>query len=309
MFEKERGLQQGLLCENELSKQGVENWLERIFGWYGDKMDCVDTQIVQSQIIINKKTAAYLYSDFTPLEIKYQKGQRPQLEKLLDTILKPGMSQKEKFFAIMKRCRDNKDSRDSKIVFDGGTEEDIIKAGKYMCNEISRVFCILCQIAGLPSRVVGVHIAGHMMNEVYIDGKWGWCDTMKGTYAYLPNGKMASWWELMQDPTILDRQTKDVWKDVRPLQEPEFPEFRKTYLAITQERTRDVYLHPLEAAAIGNYFVNDHHKYDYPFRTTYADQPRNERACFVEHQMRVKMKYPHSFWNYHCFEGKLKTIK
>lgn len=309
MFEKERGIHQGLLCENELSKQGVENWLERIFGWYGDKMDCVDTQIVQSQIIVNAKTAKYLYSEFTPLKIQYQKGSRPELEKLLASILKPDMTDKEKFLAIMRRCRDNRDAKNSKVEFDGGTEEEIIKAGKYMCNEISRVFCILCQIAGLPSRVVGVHIAGHMMNEIYLDGKWGWCDTMIGTHAYLPSGKLASWWELMQDPTIIDRQTKEVWKEVRPLQSPELPEFRKIYLGAIQERIREVYLHPLEAPGIGNYFVQDHAKYDYPFRTSFDDQPRNERACFVEHQMRVKMNYPPSYWNYHCFSGKLKTIK
>lgn len=309
MFEKERGIHQGLLCENELSKQGTENWLERIFGWYGDKMDCVDTQIVQTQIIVNAKSAKYLYSDFTPLKTQYQKGSRPELEKLLAGILKPNMTDSEKFLAIMRRCRDNRDYKDSKVEFDGGTEEEIIKAGKYMCNEISRVFCILCQIAGLPSRVVGVHIAGHMMNEVYVDGKWGWCDTMVGIRAYLPNGKMASWWELMQDPTIIDRQTKEVWKDVRPTISPELPEFRKIYLGALQERIREVYLHPLEAPGMGNYLVQDHAKYDYPFRTKHADYARNERATFAEHQMRVKMKYPHSYWNYHCFSGKLKTIK
>lgn len=309
MFKKDSGIHQGNLCENELSKQGCEFWLERVFGWYGDKMDCVDTQIIQTQVIINAKTAAYLYKNFTPTKVNYQKGSRPQLEKILSKIITPKMKAKDKFFAIMKFCRDNRDRRGANSNFDGGTEEEIIKFGKSMCNEISRVFCILCQIAGIPARVISVHIAGHMMNEAYIDGKWVWTDCMRGNYAYLANGKLANWWELMQDPSLIEKQPKAVWKDVRPHQSPELPNFHETYLASLQFRIKNIYLHPLEAAAIGNYFVKDHAKYDYPIRTEATDEVRREKAVFHENQLRLKLAYPTSYWNYHCFEGKLKTIK
>lgn len=295
MFEDKIGLNQHLLCESEDVRQGVKNWLSRVIGYYGDKFDRVDMQVIKDQIILNKTTAKYIYNDLTSLEIKYQKGSRPFLEKVLSQVITDKMSDTEKVFAIMRRCRDNRDAKQVGIEFNGGTEEDLIKGGNIMCNEISRVFAVLCQIAGLPARLIGSHISGHMMNEVYLNGKWTWFDCMMGNYFYNDDGSMASWWDLVQDPKLINRQKKSTWAETRMFHE--FPELEPYALAFRQIKLRDCYLHPKEAQCVGNYYAWDHHKYDYPWQTKTVNPAALELARYAEAELRRKLNWPMEYFN------------
>jgi len=62
--------------------------------------------------------------------------------------------------------------------FLGGTEDEVLRKGWRMCNEISRVLAFLCQIAGMPARCLFLftdpltRIDGHAMTEIFFDGKW-----------------------------------------------------------------------------------------------------------------------------------------
>jgi len=276
MFEDKMGFDQHLLWDDPDIREGILHWRNRVFGFYGEYGECVDIQVIKDQLALNEKTFEYIYSEeFTPLSLHYEPGSRPFLEKELSKIIEDDMSEKEKFIAIIRRCRDNRDAANPDLNFLGGTEEEMMKRGYTICNEVSRIFVVLCQIAGLQARLVSVHIAGHMMAEAYVDGKWAWCDPSLGNYMYLDDGRFASWWELMQDPEIVNQQDRSVWDDCRPgsgemvvgaiqLKTAEDSELRIHYLIETQARLRDCFLHPASGAAMGNYYVWDFSKYDYP---------------------------------------------
>ena len=170
MFESQRGRNQMALIDDPLTRRGCELWLERVLGFYGESGG-VDVEVIDDQIILNAKTVDYLYSEYTPLEIRYQVGSRPVLEAVVAEHVRESMSDREKALALMRRVRDNQDmGLASPGLFSGGTEEELMKRGAIMCNEVSRLYACLCQIAGLPARLHGSHISGHMMTEVYTDG-------------------------------------------------------------------------------------------------------------------------------------------
>jgi hypothetical protein len=217
------------------------------------------------------------------------------------------MDDMEKMLALMRRCRDNRDNKPDSITFLGGNEEELLKRGAIMCNEIHRVFACLCQIAGLPARLMGTHISGHMMSEIYVDNKWMWVDCMKGNYCFNDNGTPASTWDLIQDPTIIDRQTKKVWEDCRPVGLSNLPEFLEWEKALMQAKIRECYFNPKEATVIGNYFAWDVNKYTFPWRTEAADPVRLEKGRIAEAQFRDKHEWPPFYANPHLFEGSLIT--
>lgn len=291
MFDNQMGMRQHLLCDDPDTRNGVKFWLNRVLAAYG-KAPCVDVQVIAGQLTLNRTTADYIYTKFTPLTLRYKRGSRPFLEKVLAGVVRPKMSEKEKFLAILRRCRDNRDAANPKIQFFGGTEEELIKRGAIMCNEISRVFVVLCQMAGIPARLVGAHITGHMMAEAHVDGGWAWCDPMKGLRLYRNDGRLASTWDLVQDPGLADRQTAAIWKDCRPVGAPEDPAFSDLHKSHVQAYTRDCCFHPRETVVIGNYFVWDHTKYDYPWHTNVADAKRLNAARIAETTLRMRLGFP-----------------
>jgi len=84
---------------------------------------------------------------------------------------------------------------------------------------------VLAQIAGIPARYVG-HVVptdftdpkcgtGHGVCELYVEGTWMYLD-IRGKYFLTGDGRLASAWDLLQDPSICDRQSPQVraerWK-------------------------------------------------------------------------------------------------
>jgi len=307
MFDEVMGRRQGRIFDDPGTMRGCELWLERVLAYYGEAGG-VDVQIIDGQLGLCAKTARYLYSEFTPLTIKYVRGSRPLLEEAVAEAVKPGMGDREKALAIMRRCRDNRDRGLARAdLFCGGTEEELLKRGAIMCNEISRVFICLCQIAGLPARVFSSHISGHMMAEVYAGGEWGWVDPMKGMVAVLDDGRPASAWELLQDPRLFERQPKSFWDDVRIVGSPYGDGERGARnLASQMARNRDCYFHPREAAAIGNYFVWEHHRYAYPWRIESAEPEREREARRLEMLNRKALGWPDYYFNPQLFDEPLK---
>jgi hypothetical protein len=311
-FEGQMGFNQHLLCDDPDTRQGTLNWLARVRAGIGEESS-VDIQLIENQLILNSKTADYIYSEFTSLENQYVPGFRPKLEQVLEELRLENLSSKEKFFAIMRRCRDNWGGISNESNYKGGTEEQILDHGSVTCHEISRVFVILCQIAGLPSRIASAHIFGHMMSEVYIDHSWVWCDARFGNYFYRDDGELASYWDLIRDPSIVDRQERSVWDDFEGMNlfidKRIAEEFHEELCAFHQMRIRDCLLHPKESFAIGNYYVWDHSKYNYPCRRKWnsADPIELEKVIRLETQMRVKFGYPLAFWNHRAHNESLRV--
>jgi len=109
MFDNKRGRNQGLLIADPLVRRGVELWLGRVYGFYGEKNGGVDVEVIDDQVILNDESMEYLYSEYTPRALKYTRGSRPLLEQAAAEVLKPGMREREKALALMRRCRDNRD--------------------------------------------------------------------------------------------------------------------------------------------------------------------------------------------------------
>ncbi|MFC1583002.1 hypothetical protein ACFL4W_05640 [Planctomycetota bacterium] len=176
-----------------------------------------------------------------------------------------------------------------------------------MCNEIHRVFVCLCQIAGLPARLMGAHISGHMMSEIYVDGQWMWVDCMKGMYCFKDDGTPASVWDLMQAPELFDRQTKKTWEDCRPVGATGMPEFVDFDKAFCQGKGRECYFRANEAVCLGNYYAWEKDRYTFPWRTEAADPVRLMNARFSEARFRRKHNWPDFYFDFHLLEGELKT--
>ena len=300
MFERQRGRNQMALIDDPLTRRGCELWLQRVLAYYGEDGG-VDVEIIDDQVILNEKTVDYLYSDYTPLETHYVPGSRPMLEAIVAEHVAEGMAQREKALALMRRVRDNRDSGLARPeLFCGGTEEELVKRGAIMCNEVARLFVCLCQIAGLPARVMGAHISGHMMTEVYIDGRWGWIDPMKGIAPVNDAGQPASVWELFRDPALFERQPQSVWDDIRPTKVYFGRQERDPRnIAYDMAKNRDCYFHPREAIALGNYFVWEHERYTYPWRIEPADPRRLAEVRIAETQNRKAAGWPDYYFNPH----------
>jgi transglutaminase superfamily protein len=307
VFDEFMGRDQWKTFDDPLTQEGCTLWLERVLCYFGENGG-VDVEIIDGQLGLTAKTADHLYSDFTPLDLHYVPGSRPMLERVVAEVVSDGMSERKKALALMRRCRDNQDmGLASPDLFCGGSEEELLKRGAIMCNEVSRVYICLCQVAGLPARPECAHISGHMMTEVYAEGKWQWVDPMKGMAPVNDDDEPASAWELMQDPTLHERQPKSYWDDVRP---PSIPFGTKQRdprnLAFSMARNRDCYFNSKEAVAIGNYYVWEHDEYTFPWHNASKDPAREERSRHAATLNKRALGWPDHYFNAQLLGEELK---
>jgi hypothetical protein len=234
----------------EIVQRAYHAWHTRVLAYYGQ--DSVDYQITLNEIRLCEATAEHVYSKFTPTKLKYKRGSRPELEKVLDKVLAGATGERERVLAIFRFVRDLYKGKPAGFdtvgdAFHGGTEEEVIKKFSRMCNEQSRVFCVLCQIAGIPARYIGHHIGGHATNEAFVEGRWAYFDN-RGKYFVKPDGTLASAWEVWRDLSIIDRQPPEVRREICP---------DVDYLPTRR------YFAPIELIVVSNYFAWDRAKYGY----------------------------------------------
>jgi hypothetical protein len=249
----------------------------------------VDYVFFDQAVVLNEKTAEYLYSEFTPLEQPYQPGSRVFLEKAVKAATAGCKSDADRAIALNDWVRDvpvmyGRDAGPfggaTGDVFHGGAEEEVIRKGSSMCNEQSRVLAIMAQIAGLPSRYVG-HMTlidyddpnsgtGHGVNEIYVDGSWAYFD-IRGRYFLKDDGSFASTWDLLQDPELVNRQNEEVlshrWSRGR------HDTFGRFYL-------------PPSVTIVVNYLAADHASYDYSW--TYPSSVRALESREAGRRIRVQ---------------------
>ncbi len=218
----------------------------------------VDSVLSDEMIKLVPETAEYLYTDYTPLGVKYQRGTRPYLEKIVEnSIGKTDSTTKAKDFMdfcsnIPYNFPDSEKSTNAGFwttdtTLFGGTEEELIKRGTEICTELSRVLCVLAQVAGLPARLVYLFDLnrknwGHGVTEIFVQtnesSNWAVFDATSNVCYPMPDGRLASAWDLRNNPEIIENH-------------PEHK--KKPYVA-------SVFY---ECSAIANYSVWDWEKYDY----------------------------------------------
>jgi hypothetical protein len=205
----------------------------------------VDRVLASRMVRLCQETAGYLYDSFTPLELPYVKGTRVELERLLSETGSQFAESEGQLAAVVEftRALGIHAEQDLSKMHLGGTEEEIIRRGSDWCTDVARVACVLCQIAGFPSRIVNLFdlshaYCGHVIIEVYRGGEWGALDSSTGIVYRRMDGQPASVWELMQDADLIAAHCQDP---------------RAFYTSVEQ----------FQSAGIANYFCWDQERYDY----------------------------------------------
>lgn len=161
-----------------------------------------DREQTQGMVRLCPETEPILYgSDFSPRSLSYVAGSRPELEVIVNTF--PDHSHTAIAKAAMQWVVDN--IAHPQIIGPlppnrGLSEEDLIKSRVGWCNEQSRVFIALCQIAGVPARLCFLFHdnarCGHTVAEVSLEGKWSMFDVTFNLCFPLPDGSLAEAREL-----------------------------------------------------------------------------------------------------------------
>ena len=110
------------------------------------------------------------------------------LEKVVDAYTSPGQGAREKAVALLTRAlAEHLPHPEVPPVGPmvaknrGMTEEQLWASGCAWCNEQTRVYIRLCQIAGIPARMVYLFFSdnqkGHVVTEFYADGHWCMADS------------------------------------------------------------------------------------------------------------------------------------
>lgn len=229
------------------------NW-NQLKANYGDN---VDFQLLHEQVLLCEETKGYMYSAFPPTRTKYRRGSRPELERVVDTAVKGCASERDRALQLMRFCRDLYKKFHGQLLFYGGTEEELVKKGEQLCETLARLMTALCEIAGIPARIIMHVVGGHVVNEVYLEGAWAYIDPRVGLYYVHDDGRFASTEDLRQNPHLLSRQAEAVKRDISA---------RWTWDE-RERRNKEALFHRNEIFVIKNYSLADSGRFNYEWRT------------------------------------------
>jgi len=173
----------------------------------------IDRELWDSMVRLCPATASQLYQSFTPTRVSYRPGTRPGLERIIRALGLADRSEEERVAAIVRFASGLAPAppigvEDRRF---GGSEEEIVTRGSDWCTDVARVACGLCQVAGLPSRLViledtGRAYSGHTIVETWRTGTWGAVDAVGNVLYRTEVGTPATTWDLMSRPHLLDAQ-------------------------------------------------------------------------------------------------------
>jgi len=166
----------------------------------GSSVKGIDRYQANQFINYRSETAEFLYKDFTPIKVSYKAGTLPTYEKLAAKHTVGLKTDTEKAVALLKavpqffrhptmpplgpavKADRNLDDAD----------EALLTTGCGWCNEQARVFVRLCQVSGIPARVIHLFGQGHTVAEFYADGRWAMADASNFFVAAGADGKLLS---------------------------------------------------------------------------------------------------------------------
>ncbi len=153
-------------------------------------------------IRFNPETAAYLYSDYTPLEVHYQAGSLPEFEAIVRDFqleLIAGDEAKALFIlrSVIPRVIPHSSSPPLGWNDSGGfglTDEELLIGGTAACHQQSRIFVRLCQVLGIPARIIflAYREGHHTIAEFHAGGKWIMADVTQGLVFPGPDNRLMS---------------------------------------------------------------------------------------------------------------------
>jgi transglutaminase-like putative cysteine protease len=169
-----------------------------------------DRVLLERMVRLCGETADYLYRDYTPTSVTCPDGVSPELAGCVEAATAACSDAEEKVVGIARFTsglgRHATDDLDAIRV--GGTEEEIISRGSWWCTDVARVGCAMCQIAGVPARMVYLADTeaaywGHAIIEAWRAGRWGAVDAARNVVFRDEQGRPASTWQLMNDHELI----------------------------------------------------------------------------------------------------------
>ena len=241
----------GMNIPDRLSPKARETFLTNLAYMHAAFGDNVEYERLFHQTLLCPETIEYLYTPPTP--VSYKVGSRPILERAVEEATRGCTTECDKVIGLMSYIRDLKEKSGGRDYFYGGTEEELIKKGERYCERVARLMCGLCDIAGLPARVIFHLSGGHLTNEVWYDGGWHYVDPRFGLFYIDSEGELMSVRDIIRDPDVIRNQPEWVYAYGSKEYTPEF----------MAKENHDLYLRPGEIQTYGDYRLADSAIYNY----------------------------------------------
>lgn len=240
-----------LFDEEDRRAAFVANW-NSMKANYGNT---VDFQLRRQVIVLSEESAPLVYGS-PAVSSRDVSLCRPELARIVKSVTRGCPNDRAKALAIMRYVRDlYQPTRHPQF---GGREESLIHRGDGLCESLSRLMVGLCEIAGLPGRIVLHVIGGHLATEIWIEGRWAYIDPRSGVFFMKPGtNEFASAWDLKNHPGWLDNQPRTVRRERSP---------RWKY-SVLMDQFRGQYFHPREVIGVVNYSLVDAPRYSFRERS------------------------------------------
>ena len=242
--------------ENILKVLKTENE-KKTYYWCREYMhenfgDNVEYEHMLRQILLCDETREFLYGT-KPEPVRYRRGMRPVLDKVVDEVTAECRTDREKVLAILCYVRDLYKEFNGKDVFFGGTEEELIKKHEWFCERVARLQVGLCEVAGFPGRIVFHIAAGHITSEIYFEDRWGYMDPRCGLFYLWEDGRFMSVDEIIHNRDRIYKQSPEVYAYHSPYWSIEFRNHRNDHFCLS----------PLEIQCFTPYSLTDADSYHF----------------------------------------------
>ena len=221
-------------------------WMKNAWG------NNVEFERMAGHVLYCKQTQEYLYKN-PPANVRYIKGSRPFLEKIVDEVCSECKTDREKVLAILVYIRDLHKKVGGTDWFYGGTEEELIKKSEWFCERVARLMVGLCEIAGFPGRIIFHVASGHITSEIYFENKWAYFDPRCGMFCMDENDTFLSVEEILNNREIIFKQNDFVNNFHSPHWSLDFRQHRNYYFCFS----------PYEIQCFGDYSLMDADKYHF----------------------------------------------
>jgi hypothetical protein len=154
-------------------------------------------------VVYRQETAKYLYSDYSSPKVEYRRGTYPLIERIVARHTRGCKTDREKAVALLTKAMPAEILHPSIPPLGPDcppnrafSDEDLLKSHTGWCNEQARAYVRLCQVAGIPARMLFLFYAdrksGHVIAEFYADGRWSMADASWCCVFPAPDGHLMS---------------------------------------------------------------------------------------------------------------------
>lgn len=163
------------------SVQGIDRYQANHFVWY------------------RPETARYLYGEYTALEVGYKPGLLPSFERIAARFTAGCTTDTERAVALLTKAMPEVFRHPGMPPLGPGVKADrnledeaLLATGCGWCNEQARVFIRLCQVSGIPARMIHLFGQNHTVAEFHADGTWALADASNMFVARGSGGRLLS---------------------------------------------------------------------------------------------------------------------